>query len=305
MKRLNKLSYVAERDLDLILLEELNVNEEFSIWLFLQAFPDRTDVPKGTGAWHSVTQFSLGESDLVMTYENGLAILIENKVDAPAQPDQAERYRKRGARGCEEDLWERFVTCIVAPDRYLSVNSEAQNYDFQLSYEQVRDWLAAQKTRRSLHKAYVFNEAIEQNRRGYSPIVDEDVTQFWWLYWELANAEYPMLKMPRPGSKPANSDWPTFRPPELGRKMNIVHKMGQGNVDLQVAGASEKLDQVRSIVKDPNFEVVSASKSAAIRIVVAPVDRFGSFDGQREEVVRALQAARKLLNVGNRISDSV
>jgi hypothetical protein len=86
------------------------------------------------------------------------------------------------------------------------------------------------------------DEAIEQNRRGYSPVAEDDVTQFWLSYWKVANEQYPALEMPCPGIKPANSDWPDFRPSELGKGLNIVHKMAQGYVVLQVRGAAENLE---------------------------------------------------------------
>lgn len=305
MRKLNKLLYVAERDVDLLLLEELNVSQAFACWLYRLAAPELPDSRGCVGAWHSVTHPQLGESDLVIKYENGFAILIENKVDAPTQPDQAGRYTKRGEVGVEEGLWESFKTCIVAPSRYLSANAEAQNYDIRISYEQIRDWFKQEKTQRTEYRAYVLDEAIDQNRRGYSPVADEDVTQFWLSYWEASTKAFPVLEMPRPGIKPSNSDWPDFRPNDLGKEFNIVHKMAQGYVDLQIRGAAERLDQIRSMVNDRSFDVVAAGKSAAIRIVVAPVDRFGSFDGQREAVTQALEAAERLLEVAKGMRDGI
>jgi hypothetical protein len=304
MKEVNKLLYVAERDIDLLLLEELNVNPAFSSWLFRHTNREPVEAPFCNGAWHSVTHPQLGESDLVVMYENGFAILIENKVDAPAQPDQATRYKKRGERGQLEGSWKSFVTCIVAPERYLKGNSEAQNYDVCVSYEEIRDLFEREKSQRSRFRAYILGEAIAQNRRGYSPVADDDVTQFWLSYWQIANEQFPALELPRPGIKPANADWPDFRPKELGKELNIVHKMAQGCVDLQVRGAAERLDEIRSLLNDPSLEVVAAGKSGAVRIVVAPVDRFGSFDAQRGDIIRALEAADKLLQIAKGIRNS-
>jgi len=305
MRKLCKLLYVAERDIDLLLLEELNVSHEFSGWLFQRTFGDEAVVPSCEGAWHSVTHPQLGESDLIVIYEDGSAILVENKVDAPAQPEQAARYRRRGEDGCKEGHWQRFLTCIFAPKRYLNGNIEALSYDICVSYEEIRDWLKSQGSSRYSYRSYVFDEAIEQNRRGYSPIADNDVTSFWLSYWELATKKFPSLEMTRPGIKPANSDWPDFRPNILGRKLNIVHKMAQGYVDLQVRGASEKLDEIRSFVGDPDLEVVAAGKSAAIRLVVTQVDRFGSFEAQRTSILNALEAAQRLLTLGKELRNGI
>lgn len=293
----NKLQYVTERDIDFLILEELNVCMDFASWLFACVSAWKEDVPDCVGAWHSVTHPQFGESDLIVKYQNDFAILIENKIDAPAQPEQAARYKRRGEEGIYDGDWKSFVTCIVAPERYLQGNSEAKNYNFCVSYEQIRNFFKNQNSKRSSYRAYVLDEAIEQNRRGYSPVIDNQVTQFWLSYWELSSARFPLLEMPRPGIKPANSDWPYFRPREFGIEMCIVHKMAQGYVDLQVLGAAEKLVEIRSLIKEPNLEVVVAGKSAAVRVIVTPVDRFGSFEDQRSSVIDALNAAERLSKI--------
>jgi len=76
--------------------------------------------------------------------------------------------------------------------------------------------------------------------RLYSPVADEDVTQFWSAYWEVSSRNFPALKMPHPGIKPSNADWPDFRADELGKDFNIVHKMAQGVVDFQIRGALKR-----------------------------------------------------------------
>lgn len=301
MRELIKLSYVAERDIDLLLLEELNVNEQFASWFLHQASPSDSCATRCMGAWHSVTHPQLGESDLEVIYEDGFAVLVENKVDAPAQPDQAVRYIQRGLAGQQAGLWQSFLTCIVAPSRYIDMNAEAQIYDTQISYEKIRDWFKSRGDQRAEFSAYVLEQAIDQNRRGYSPIADDDVTQFWLSYWETASRDFPALEMSRPGAKPSNSDWPDFRPKALVKELNIVHKMASGSVDLQVRSYGDRLEEIGALVGDTNSEIVQAGKSAAIRMVVEPIDRFGSFEAQREAITNALEVATKLLQIGKHL----
>ena len=305
MENLNKILYTSERDIDLLLLEEINVNAEFSNWLYQESRGCSTTETKCVGAWHSVTHPQLGESDLVVKYDDDSVILIENKIDAPAQPEQAARYKMRGERGIEETLWSEFVTIIIAPERYLENNPEAKSYDSHISYEKIRNWFKDEKSKRAIYRAQILNEAIEQNRRGYSPVADDRVTRFWLSYWEMARNQFPVLEMTQPGNKPANSDWPYFRPKVLGDKLEIVHKMAQGKVDLQIRDAAEKLDQIREFVDDPTLEVVATGKSGSVRMVTAPVDRFGSFEAQKNEIVRALESAEKLLQIGKEIRNSI
>jgi hypothetical protein len=68
---------------------------------------------------------------------------------------------------------------------------------------------------------------------------------------------------------------------------------------------SEKLDEIRSFVGEPDLEVVAAGKSAAIRLVVTQVDRFGSFEAQRTSILRALEAAQRLLTVGKELRNGI
>jgi hypothetical protein len=91
-----------ERDVDLLLAEEFAVNPTFA-----ERFKAET---KFNGRTATVADFwvsksnNLGESDLIVIYqtEDGqrFALLIEDKVDAPLQPDQAARYRQRADRDC-------------------------------------------------------------------------------------------------------------------------------------------------------------------------------------------------------------
>jgi hypothetical protein len=98
MLNFNKVQSITERDIDLLLLEELNVSPDFSSWFYSKVMSGNPS-PILKGAWHSVSDPELGESDLIAIYDNGHAILIENKIDAVEQLKQAERYRLRGERG--------------------------------------------------------------------------------------------------------------------------------------------------------------------------------------------------------------
>jgi hypothetical protein len=46
-----------------------------------------------------------------------VALLIENKISAGAQPNQAARYRDRGNEGLGK-IWDDFKTILIAPAAY-------------------------------------------------------------------------------------------------------------------------------------------------------------------------------------------
>src|SRR5262245_12113083 len=91
---LQPLACVRERDVDLLLLEELCVDDAFRRWFAERALGAGANAAAGAfrGAWQSVSEAGLGESDLVVDFDGpdgrGLRLLVENKIDAPFQPDQ-------------------------------------------------------------------------------------------------------------------------------------------------------------------------------------------------------------------------
>lgn len=231
------IAYVAERDIDLLLLEELSVSEEFREW-FSSRVLDSCEYQSSVGVWHSVVDASLGESDLIFVYSSKsggrVAILIENKIDAPPQPDQGTRYRQRGQKGIVEGFWDRFVTCVVAPQRYLDSSKHNQSYDTEISYEAVSDYFSVSRheSGRRAYKAVVIKEAIEQNRRGYQPEFSFAMTKFVEDYYAIAASEFSELRMQDARPRPSGSTWIIFNPVILPRGAYICHQLAAGMVKI-------------------------------------------------------------------------
>ena len=187
-----KIESVLERDTDLLILEEWSVNSEFAHWLLKQL--SITQKFSSFEGWHSVTDSQYGESDLLLVAENPsmkIAVLLENKIDAIAQEEQSKRYFLRAEKLKQELGLTSTVVGIIAPENYLQNNQEAKNYPFQISYESVAEWFSAQAGMRDLYRAAVLRSAIEKERRGYRPVKDEQVSQFWHDYWEYLQKTIP------------------------------------------------------------------------------------------------------------------
>jgi len=92
------LASVTERDVDLLLMEEFHVSDDFVAW-FCGELGLHCVSP--AGAWHSLSDTD-GESDLllrVLKEGRRIGILIENKVTAPEQDDtRVESCRRRPPR---------------------------------------------------------------------------------------------------------------------------------------------------------------------------------------------------------------
>jgi len=304
MKKINFLEAITERDIDLLLLEEFHVSARFGSWFINRVLAEEIGPVTFLDAWHSLSSSTLGESDLVLLFKDSAqkkwAILIEDKIDAPPQPNQAARYTERGKAGIEQGDWDLFKTAIVAPGRYLSTSADARNYDAKVSYEALRAWFQHDTVdkERSAYRSRIVQEGIDQNRRGYNPKIDERVTRFWRAYWECASREFPELSMAEPGGKPARSTWISFHPKELGKNRQIWHKMEMGYVDLEIKGAGDAVDAIRSAynaLEAPDTEIVRTGKAASIRVRLTPVDALGDFHEQVDKVRAALRAAYRLL----------
>lgn len=298
MMDLKFVASIAERDVDLLVMEELSVSTEFREWFSSRVFGEPM-YQSELGAWHSVSDAQLGESDIVFLFEAiggpRTAILIENKIDAPPQPKQGERYRMRGEKGLKEGYWEKFKTCVIAPSKYLSSTKHSESYDVEVSYEELLAYFQSRSPRshRYSYKAKILLEGIEQNRRGYQPEYNEEITKFVSDYFSFCSGEYAQLGMQEAKPRPAGSTWIMFYPKPLPKEINLVHQLTAGFVKVLFNGKAELFEHLKdkySLKLSPEASVEVAGKSVAISIEVPKLDPLSvSFTGQKEKVEQALQ----------------
>lgn len=297
---------VAERDVDLVLLEELSVNPEFGEFLSSRVL-EKPVFQALVGAWHSVAKADHGdgETDLLFVFQSEegqrVALLIENKINAVAQPRQPERYRERGTKGVADGYWDAFQTVMVAPRRYLEgPGGLAARYDAALAYEEILSFFLSRRARdsRLAYKAKVILEAIEQNRRGYQPVISEAMTKFLAEYCTLADRRHPQLRVEDAKPRPAGSTWIQFRVPELPKGTTLYHQLTAGRVKLIWSGKAADEDRWRqewAARVPPDVELETAGKSMAMSIAVPVIDPLGvSFAEQQKLVEDALRAAETL-----------
>ena len=201
------LQSVAERDIDLLLMEEFHVVPAFASW-----FAEQVCLPqqaKFDGAWHSLCDQD-GETDLLLRVridQERVAILIENKVGAPEQQSQDVRYHLRGMRSQEAGRYDRFVTAICAPQVYLNGIGPQSAYDHRVSYEAILEWYGVQSGPRAAWRKAIFGEAIEQGRRGYRMKIHTGKTSFHQQYREHLRDTCPEFLMRPQTAKGPKSTW--------------------------------------------------------------------------------------------------
>ncbi len=287
---------VTERDLDLLLLEELHSNAEFATWVIGElGFGPGASFD---GAWHSISDHD-GETDLLLRVRQGDArvlVLIENKINAPEQQSQDLRYHLRGERARDVGHCERYVTAMCAPQVYLDGLANDSAYQHRMSYEAIADWLQAAGGVRAVWRKSVLDLAINHARRGYLMKVHSGKTAFHQDYFDFVTAGYPDLVMKKPDPKGGKSDWIYLRGPNLPKGVRLIHKNDQGCVDLQFerTTASELVSR-RQLDWPQEARVVARGGSAAISITVPVCNMEQPFLDQTSSVEAALNAARRLV----------
>lgn len=283
-----------ERDVDLVLVRAFYEYNEIAK-LFLYEGDEILEI------WHSAMELH-GESDLqiiVNRDQKRHAILIEDKIDAPAQPNQYERYCERGNRGIEEGRWISYTVYIAAPQIYLDHNNEAKKYQpNQVAYEDILKAIQHD----SLSRA-ILETALKRSEGILPGIIDDSVTAFWDAYYDYCerNAPHLLLHVHR-GKKGPNATWPDFKTVLKGAK--ILHKSELGCVDLQFRGAAEQIDQLRGSLKGvlaPNMIICKVGNSAAVRIRVPVMDFSKEFAYYQKEIVKVFSSINQLNDLAIRI----
>ena len=123
---------VTERDIDLLLLEELVAPTDFRDWFGTQA---GLEIPFSLDKAARSVVTSTGESNLEVTYrceEHRTRLLVENKIDATFQLRQAERYSERANAYVTRGESDKVVTVVIAPQSYADA---VKGFERTVTYE--------------------------------------------------------------------------------------------------------------------------------------------------------------------------
>ncbi len=293
-------SDISEHDMDMLIMEELVSSDDF-----LRLFTEMVAIPNACvlSAYSSKTDPFLGESDITIIVESHgekIGLLIEDKIDAIAMPEQASRYFLRGEKGVAAGDYVRFYVFITAPERYLSGNAEAQKYPNKVKYETILSFFEQFNDPRSVFKAGQIKQAIDKQKKGYQVEVDESVTDFWMKYSLYQKAHYPETVLLYNGEKKgANASWPRFN--TIINGLYMYHKTESGFVDLTFDGCADKIFDIEELLSDTiedyvrrGYTVQKTGKAAAIRLLVPVLDLHSRFEDQVEKVDACLKAVKEL-----------
>ena len=324
------LTHATERDIDLLLVEELYSSREFVAWVLARA--DIAGCVRASRVLHSKRRTrNRREIDIFLECALGdgtrAALLIENKLDASEQPDQAESYREE--LNAIAGAYAQAAMIIVCPSSYLVPNRDfTSKFDARITYEDLARYfqagqqaLAGSLADRMEFRAEILEQAIHKSRRGYTPAPNEVIGDFNARYVALLEEIMPEI---RPGPsmlRPASPDDSTSmifdqdaslaELPPVVRPRRFAHELGCGlarranYVAVTFAGWGAALPQVRDQV-EADAAALGASFSAktpnkarpnpglVMSIPTEPVDNQGDFDVQKELLIAGINRAGEL-----------
>ena len=285
---------VLERDIDLYIINKFLYDNNFKN-LFLNKI-NKYDF-NVEECIHSYCDND-GESDITVILErdnNRIALLIEDKIDAIAMPEQRNRYDLRGNKGIKDNKYNEYFVFIIAPKDYLENNAEAKKYEYKISFEEILQYIEKEE----IYGNTLLNKALEEKKKGYSVIEDKKVTFFWQKYYEFVEKYYPQLNIKiYDGPRGSNAWWPGFFTPV--KNIRIDHKSNKGYVDLKFDGVGEYFSEISEILKDKldkDMSIIRTGKSMSIRIKVPTVRFDEEFEKYIDEVKISLSSVERLQNL--------
>jgi hypothetical protein len=229
---------------------------------------------------------------------NRFALLIEDKVDANLQPDQAKRYRLRAEKEQASGEYSDFEIILCAPKQYIDQRHDLDGFERKISFEQIADIIEQSHDTRASYRATFLSSASQRPVNAWVREDDRETNQFWDAAYELAANEFPILEMKRL-KLTKGSTWITLRPrdfPTMPKYARVDLKGGHGNVDLTFADttAHQFHAAIQNLLR-PQMSVHQTGASAAIRV---ETPRFGVSEGFSEaapKIKAAFEAASHLI----------
>ena len=284
---------IQERDIDLILLEELNSNKDFCQFIIdLVKLPNLTS---NNMAWKSVMGFGIGETDLLFSYKSKnetIFILIENKLDADFQYNQHNRYVTRAKKYIDEGKCNKSYELLIAPKEYCNNQKEFKRC---ITYETIKEFFKNEKTKRAKFKAQLLKIGIEKLKRGYQAVNDVRVNNFWNEYNKILKDKTKQLYINPTALKvvPSNADWIYFRNDFISElKIKIIHKLKLGYIDIQI----KNNNVLEKLMTTKKYKLTKTGKSDSLRVKVQPLIRYNNFEEQKSKVEESVNELIELYN---------
>lgn len=281
---------IQERDMDMMFLECLLTDDGF-LRLFLSKAKIESSTVEVLNAALSEIDPEYGESDItVLLSVDGKkhALLIEDKINAPAMPEQCDRYSKRANKAKIKGKYDDYSVFIICPETYYDTNSEAKKYAYFITYEDCINYFSVKTDTLSKVRCEQLKQALSK-RTGGTVEPNQAAIAFFEKYREYM--ETHNYKLDLRNKKGSNAWWPHYGT-AFGNAY-IYHKVSDGVVDLTFPRGAENLATMEHVEQwfhehgMPNVKALATGKAAALRIRVPVLDQHKPFEDASQADVKA------------------
>ncbi len=252
-----------------------------------------------------------GETDVLVIYQceqdpsSRVAILIEDKIHAGFQKDQAVRYRVRGEAGKLVGHWNHFFTCLVSPEKY---SKDAAGFDTRVPLESISHFFhnVAEPNDRTRFKAAVIDRALSNFAATSLHNIDPVMTAFRASYADQAANFFAQTLVQWEPARDAwyDDSWFSFTHPDLSTKTKIIHKTKKGSVELTLL--KSEADQVAASVSEISAGVTYHRKApeagATFCISVSSIFDFVDRQAALPALLAAFSAVNKLVELDHALT---
>lgn len=260
-----------ERDIDLLLAEELRVNPEFCKWIFSR-FNNSNQVSYPAVSSNISVVEDGSEADVIANFKSTTGIYrlyIENKIDASLMPDQLERYFRRAKNDVKRGEIKSFSIVLFAPSNYAEIH--LPDGVTRIHYEDAA--LALQSyspSLRSEYRASLLNKACPlktaQSRDMYVATVEPYIKDWWDSVYSMLNQEFSGFFLP-PRTRYPRSVFFAPQTEGMPNYLRVDFKGHKGEVDLAFKNCpfAPMADFLKNINNVPG-RLIANGKSCALRI---------------------------------------
>ena len=287
-----------ERDFDLFFMEELS----FDVGFF-EAFADRIGMAQQPikAIRHSVYENfdndAWGETDVLVELQDGTVLLIENKLTANFQPEQAIRYRARAQyhRATGSDA----LTILIAPAAYLDGIPEG-SWDRTCSYGEIADCMLANDARGRWRQS-LFREAgnrascVRRMAGSHSArrSASNELMAFKAAWFKMIKGTSEWCANPQQGA----TDEFLYAPKENEFNLRIWHHPFAGYLSVYNLEKHPALNEAQLDTLPEGFELRKHPKSIHLDAAAPEIDMSREFSVERVHVEEGMSIARRALDL--------
>lgn len=301
---------VYEHDMDVMLMQAILSDPDFfrlfinkTDWSGLKLMPIHAEI--------SNSDVNLGETDITVILSDGTlkyAMLLEDKIDAAAQPDQHNRYIKRGDKAVRKGLYSDYRVFIVCPQTYYDSDNEAKKYEHFVSYEECAEYFSKSSDSMSSIRYQEVMQAILKAKRPPQVNFNEAANSFFRKYRSYQREHFPQLEMRT--KETANGYWVDYKIRFPYQQAYLLHKLADGEVDITFNRGKEKvpiLDSICEWFNKNGLTEISApitGKSVALRMNVPKLKyKHGWENISKEDIDKCFVAITKMVELAKLFND--